>query len=1035
MSKRDRRPVDECENLVQDRSGYQFIGRPDRARYRGNRCDGFEVGLQDIRRAPSAEFRAPAPETNQPPLLVVESPELSRACEDRFPGQDRLGDPVTIVSGTFIRAWDWRAIPDVAPDRLNWLSEQSTSFRGQVLDHAAEDRETGVGLIRNQYLLKLAQAEWVWDTLNTIFDQLDEFNLVAANTALDCYWENEEQTAVCDDTVRAAVSPNSVTVVAGELRSYTSQADADARALALAQSQLDCLYPNAEQVVDCQTDLDFPDLVPTGADPDFGQVGEVTVAAGEILDRDPDQADARAQALARSQLRCFYVNEELELDCYELHDLPKVDPDPLPEPVPGEVPYTPGDWELRDYGQADVEARIPGSTVLIAAGQVQSPDSRAQAQDLARLLAESLLRCEWGNNAYTALCPPVYEDEEDSEAQVWEPNQAQSEAAGGPQAFTNTVAADTFTSPAPDGSKQEANDQAKLYADAQLFCIYCNNQVAARCVTEKDGEPSYDKTETIAADSFCSTDPVIAQLQAEALANIPVRVLAAPENLCRYGNRQITARCSSTGGSGVYNKISWTSQGGQYLSPSSLAQEVVVPANTFFVVEDTGTDGRNAQQEADHLATQVAIASLDCYWENDRVVSGTCDGNGEPSTEVRFPWYGVVTSVNEAGGQRSVHSVGVRIGPPGAEWYPVVVLIDRAYDLDVSINQQLAPPPGDNLIASIHPSKGPFDCADIECAPGTTLASAPGVEPGVFVSYQSKEDAQERARAMAQALAQCVPNDPFRVPDHTVVFGPWDNGYEVFRITGRRIELANPITPASLSGNTPRIYRIRITARARDAGHRATPFTHYLDESTLLTANDIPPINQSSPSDLEIEISEIPGSDDLHVTIPVYMVQQVSGAPQATVLNPSPTFAELEERGGGDGTHPWKVTVENGDVYIHPGSIGGVVPTNMFAARTVGAGLRFVVLDVSVSPTNSGVLSCSLSIGSTQPTPPVPTPAAPTSSFSDVIAVINDGAVFQVRSRNLNAFSQELFQETVEEPAIGERNYIPWYVWNVVEAI
>ncbi len=138
--------------------------------------------------------------------------------------------------------------------------------------------------------------------------------------------------------------------------------------------------------------------------------------------------------------------------------------------------------------------------------------------------------------------------------------------------------------------------------------------------------------------------------------------------------------------------------------------------------------------------------------------------------------------------------------------------------------------------------------------------------------------------------------------------------------------------------------------------------------------------------------------------------------------------------------HPWKVTRndEGGTkrVRVHPGSIGGVVPTNIFPPPTIsGTGLEFVVLDVSINPASGSVSSCSLSIESTQPTPPVPTSSAPTSSFADVIAVIHDGSIFQVRSRNLNAISQELFQETVEEPAIGERNYIPWYVWNVVEAI
>jgi hypothetical protein len=171
--------------------------------------------------------------------------------------------------------------------------------------------------------------------------------------------------------------------------------------------------------------------------------------------------------------------------------------------------------------------------------------------------------------------------------------------------------------------------------------------------------------------------------------------------------------------------------------------------------------------------------------------------------------------------------------------------------------------------------------------------------------------------------------------------------------------------------------------------------------------------------------------------------QAIPGANILSTQTQSGRVFNAKPGGGAPATppHPWKTTrnddteTETKRVRVHPGSIGGVVPTNVFPPLTIsGTGLEFVVLDVSINPANGGVSSCSLSIESTQPTPPVPTPSAPTSSFADVIAVIYDGSVYQVRSRNLNAFSQELFQETVEEPAIGERNYIPWYVWNVVEA-
>jgi hypothetical protein len=52
----------------------------------------------------------------------------------------------------------------------------------------------------------------------------------------------------------------------------------------------------------------------------------------------------------------------------------------------------------------------------------------------------------------------------------------------------------------------------------------------------------------------------------------------------------------------------------------------------------------------------------------------------------------------------------------------------------------------------------------------------------------------------------------------------------------------------------------------------------------------------------------------------------------------------------------------------------------------------------------------------------------------DVIAVLFDGVVYQIRDTNLVATSVEVLQETVSNPAVGERQYVPWYRWEVTSS-
>lgn len=137
--------------------------------------------------------------------------------------------------------------------------------------------------------------------------------------------------------------------------------------------------------------------------------------------------------------------------------------------------------------------------------------------------------------------------------------------------------------------------------------------------------------------------------------------------------------------------------------------------------------------------------------------------------------------------------------------------------------------------------------------------------------------------------------------------------------------------------------------------------------------------------------------------------------------------------------HPFKVyradTTSEGTttkkVKVKPGTINNLVPTNIFDALTItGSGVEYVVLTLSINGSDSPVSSV-LSIETDYPVPSATTPSAPPSTVKDVIAVLNDGVIFQIRDTNLVATSAEVFQETIDNPDPGERDYIPWYRWEV----
>jgi hypothetical protein len=121
-------------------------------------------------------------------------------------------------------------------------------------------------------------------------------------------------------------------------------------------------------------------------------------------------------------------------------------------------------------------------------------------------------------------------------------------------------------------------------------------------------------------------------------------------------------------------------------------------------------------------------------------------------------------------------------------------------------------------------------------------------------------------------------------------------------------------------------------------------------------------------------------------------------------------------------------------VRVNVGTIGGVVPSNIFAELTIaGTGTEYVV--VTLTCTANAPSSAVLSVESAAPVPSATEAHSPPGTCTDVLAIVQDGISYQVRTRNLQVESEEVFREPVASPVPGEMNYIPWHRWKIVEAV
>lgn len=134
--------------------------------------------------------------------------------------------------------------------------------------------------------------------------------------------------------------------------------------------------------------------------------------------------------------------------------------------------------------------------------------------------------------------------------------------------------------------------------------------------------------------------------------------------------------------------------------------------------------------------------------------------------------------------------------------------------------------------------------------------------------------------------------------------------------------------------------------------------------------------------------------------------------------------------------HPWQINfkkVEEVDgITIRPGSIDGIVPNNIFSFFPIDLEVtQYVVLNVVTN--NAGVVSCNISIDSVAPASSGTSENAAPDNFTDILGIIFEGKVFQIRSKNLSCQTQMVLSVPTVTVEPWRENLIKFYKWNVTE--
>jgi len=524
-----------------------------------------------------------------PDPLVVGNDEQTATCPTADQPGD-VGNPVTVAADVFTDFFNFGSIPDINNNQLTFLSNLSTIDRNTLADPT-----TTVAAIESITRLSAAQAAFINVQVTALKANVNTIALTSAETQIACVFENTIQSVTCEDggfpanaytNITAPVGEesnvnNPSVVTAGQHTSDVSQAEADAVAQSVAISELRCYYGNEEVTVTC-LDVGYTEEVPN----------DVIVISSDDRLRIGSvtiAADTVFSGIDKDTATALASTiAQNTLECFYINDEITTSCDIIGKT--GTVAPA-----------ANVEGGVSGNPVTVPEGFIQSPLSTEDANAEASALASSLLECYWTNEEQCKSCPSVdviNPDDPDGPAITIQPQipGPVCQAAGTVRSYV---------------SQEDADDQAQLFADTQLICTYCNPEIEPKCVPDSyaggvpvdiaDVDETWSETATrgVAANNFCSTNAQDVFNVANSIANTPANVGSAAD--CCYGNIEVTASCPF---------------GVDSLKSSA---PVTIPQDTIVICDsDAAAAGwaGTTQEYATYLATELAEAALLCVWTN-----------------------------------------------------------------------------------------------------------------------------------------------------------------------------------------------------------------------------------------------------------------------------------------------------------------------------------------------------------------------------------------------------------------------------------
>lgn len=615
-----------------------------------------QLPIPDELREPKGELPTTEP-TQEPPGIPIYSHAMHFECK-----AGTTGEMVQMVKGVYTSIVEYSGVLSLSRNVLTYIathdvtSEIATLFHDGLLTPIKLKQLTGMKIKQGRELIALLEAEQT---------KLDVATTLDAESLLYCYYTNTTQEASCEDPKMAqeyehAQARYKATILAGTVTSTISQEDADRIAMNMAIAELDCFYINDPFVALCEERPDRPldemEPVPNDTEPIYPgrdlRVGRVEVPEGMFLSYvSKEEANERARAYGYSLLVCWYPNEFVRLECE--------DPDARDKGVdPAKEGITIG----------DAATNKPGQLIEIPVGFFISEYSTERATEEARLKAESLLVCCFGNDEIIIECDKEEVVLEDGTIEIFEAD---------PELGTNivTIPANTFFSCV---SKEEANMLAESTAIGQLNCIYCSKQVMPHCVPQwivdgilageievplkgdiiewgdhsinlKDLPP--EATIGVKEKAYCTTN---AQ-QSQQLAEVASPSVKRGEETCIYYNDEIVLACAAVDPYDPENEEHWqpltvhagvTPDGDPYYFWTmywhhQCVSEYSMPVPQNYIIIPSGmfeAYGEENKPLANKKAIQFGMSFIRCTWSSPELI-GMCGGDNYNKSICDESWF------------------------------------------------------------------------------------------------------------------------------------------------------------------------------------------------------------------------------------------------------------------------------------------------------------------------------------------------------------------------------------------------------------